>query len=254
MATLLPFYQLMKIHQTIWRLCGAWFTNYSFPRLYTTYSIVLHILHLNFCISQWMYLQNVYTMIEAIDILTVGSIFTLVSIKSVLFIWQKPKCVQILNLLNDIERTIDSESEVEQMIVKKTTRQMRIIGMLIAVCAFNAALIHFIMTQVLSGQRLLVFPAIMPFDWQHNDYWFYGSIVYQSLFAIYSSVILATLDIIGPHIYMLLEAYLRILDHRLKSIGWERPGGPSADDEGIFQAHGDRQIVECVKLHKQCLK
>lgn len=249
----LPFNQLMKGHETIWRFCGAWFTNYSFPRLYTVYSVLLHSLHVLFCISQWMYLRNVYTMIEAIDILTVGSIFTLVSIKSVLFIRQKPTCVRVLALLNEIEASIDTESKVEQAIVKKTLRQMQFIGKLIALCAFNAAFIHFIMTQVLNVQRLLVFPAIMPFDWQHNDYWFYGTIVYQMAFAMYSTIILATLDIIGPHIYMLLEAYLRILDHRVKSIGWKHDPASHPDPE-LFQADDERKIVECVKFHKQCLR
>lgn len=245
----------MKGHETIWRFCGAWFTNYTFPRLYTVYSVLLHFLHLCFTISQWMYLRNVYTMIEAIDILTVGSIFTLVSIKSVLFIWQKPMCVQILNLLRDIENSIDTKSEVEQIIVKKTLGQMRFIGKLIALCGFNAAFIHLIMTQFLSGQRLLVFPAILPFDWLHNDYWFYGTLVYQMVFAMYSTIILATLDIIGPHIYMLLEAYLRILDYRVKSIGWQHQT-PSEYGESSenFTAEGERKIVNCVKFHKQCLR
>lgn len=250
----------MVYHKTLWRYCGAWFKHYSYPRLYTAYSVLLHMLHICFCTSQWIYLRNVHTMIEAIDILTVGSIFTLVSIKSILFIWHKPMCVEILELLRTIDDQVDGKSVAEQCIVKKTVRQMRIIGILIAVCAFNAAFIHLIMTQVLSGQRLLVFPATMPFDWQHNNYWFCATNVYQMVFALYSTAILATLDIIGPHIYMMLEAYLRILDNRMKSIGWRQSVfgvgrlEMSLEEKRKWNTEAEVELVDCVKLHKQCLR
>lgn len=245
----LPFNQILKTHKIVWRLCGAWFSENSYPRLYKTFSGLLHLLHLTFCISQWLYLKEVHGLMKANDIATVSSIFTLVSVKSILFIRRKEKCVDILELLLDMEKDIDNESAAEQAIVQKTLEQMRFIGKLIAICASSAAFVQLFLTQVLSKDRLLVFPAIMPVDWQHDNFALYATNVFQMVCALYSSAILATLDIIGPHLYMMLDAYVQILHHRLKSIGWT-----SSKSTKVTLKNYDLQIVSCIKFHEQCLR
>lgn len=245
----LPFDRLLAIHQTLWRYCGAWFTNDSHPWLYTIYSLFLHVVHLLFCASLWFYMQNARDMMEANDLLTVGSIFTLVSVKSILFVRRQAKCIEILATIRRLEQAVQPMSDVEQAIVQKTVYEMLFIGKFIGVCAFSAAFIHVFMTQVLSRERLLIFPAALPYDWMQSNALLHGTNVFQMFCALYSSAILATLDIIGPHLYMMLNAFVRVLGHRMATIGWDQEISGKIDDVATT-----RQILNCILFHEQCLR
>lgn len=239
------FTRIFRYHMLIWRYSGTWYGDQQ-TVAYIVWAIVLNALLVYFWAGIWFYLGGVADVMEANDVLTFGAIFALVSVKTVLFVTSRHQCSAIMAQIGRMEASIETDDTgAEQRIVARTAAEMRRVGSVIAVCGFMAAFTHFTMTQFVDGRRLLVFPASTPYEWEHNDWAFYGTNAFQLLFALYSATMLATLDIVGPHMYLSLRAFLEVLAVRSARIGVVDGGVRRAD---VWATR------RCIEFHMDCLR
>lgn len=86
--------------------------------------------------------------------------------------------------------------------------------------------------------------ATYPYDISHNGAAFYPTLLFsQYFFTFHSSIILGTLDTVGPNMMMIMKAYLEILNRRLRALGYETD-----------RQEAERRLRECLEFHKVCVE
>lgn len=259
-STSSQFARVFRYHRFIWRYSGIRTdttpAHVSQQRLAhdaarVAWALLLNAALVYFWLGIWHYLGGVADLMEANDVLTFGGIFALVTVKTVLFVASRRRCTAILAQIERMERAIEAEDDAttgaERRIVRRTVGEMLRVGCIIGFVGCCAAFSHLALTQLVgngSGRRLLVFPASTPYAWQDDALAFYATNTFQLVFALYAAVMLATLDIVGPHMYMALRAFVEVLAVRVAQIG--EVGG------------GDRREAaatrRCIRWHLECLR
>lgn len=108
------FARVFRYHRFIWRYSGTWYDDQAdCPNLpahvaYIAWALLLNAALVYFWLGIWHYLgSGVADLMEANDVLTFGSIFALVTVKTVLFVRSRRRCAAILAQIERMERTIE---------------------------------------------------------------------------------------------------------------------------------------------------
>lgn len=83
-----------------------------------------------------------------------------------------------------------------------------------------------------------------PIDRIENSAVYYVANLIQYGLAIHTSILLGTMETLGPNLMLILTAYLKILNQRLRELGWNK-----RNDKKMLS-----KIRDCVEFHKDCIE
>lgn len=230
----------------VWRIFGHWYPKEpkNGPSSNKVVAVILNVSFLFFWTTQFMYLTGgVENLIVLTDIVTVGIIFFLATLKGALMIYNTERMERLLRMVDDMEESTKGSAE-EEAIVVATVPIMRLNWSIISVCGAVCATTQFLKTMVVS-ENILMHPSYIkkPFYTIDNTALYYVVNLIQYGMALHTGILLGTMETVGPNLMLVLNAYLKILNQRLMGLAWN-----------TTNAETIRRMRECVEFHKVCIK
>lgn len=244
--------KIMNIHLKYWRFGGIW----PLPSdgiLYRVYMLVLQLFAsviFNGCVlaSLW----NHHTFEDFLKCLMPAITTVLTSVKIAILLRNQSK---MFGMFADMQQLDDQfatttnklHHQIDDEIVAEALRRSRQLLLFISVTSYTAITLAFLMA-ILSPEKLFMWPTALPYDVEHDDRLYYGSLVLQYALNLYVGIMFTSLDIYGPVLLIVLTVYMDRLGLRLKRIG--RDAATTAAGK-----KGDAdELNKCVAYHIQCFQ
>lgn len=238
---------IMARHLTFWKICAMWPWEEKLRVWQRVYFLFLCFLVLFVVLSIFMYLfiaDNIFDFARALNpvLISVPCI-----IKAILFVVHKQHVIDLLDLMNQLDNTTNTE---EQQIITRATKQSKYMFLIFGfVCYSYLTLVS--VTALLRTERVLLFPAVIPFHWQQSTMQYYIiAIVPQMAAVLVVLTCLTTLDTYGPTFYLKLCAYFNLLGLRLSKLGHCKDGLRKHNYSGKNQ----ESLRDCIIYYNLCLK
>lgn len=169
------------------------------------------------------------------------------SVKYCLFRYQRDRLGEMVKLVLKIENLTVQTDASEQELLRSGVNSMNwIANTNICACWFGTIIL--ILKSLFSAERALIVPIKLPIwiDWK-NQYWVYAlCMLLEIMITSYLVILTTTLDFFGPHMFILLNSYLAILDKRIRAIGWNS----DSIKLDVFQC----ELMRCFQFHNLCLR
>lgn len=105
-------------------------------------------------------------------------------------------------------------------------------------------LISFVKTELMMPSKL---PSSI--DWQNNDTAFALISCWHTISAAYLILLLSTVEFFGPNLFMILHAYMDILERRVSRIGWDL----NKTDYELWETFRS-DMKSCIQYHNMCIR
>lgn len=231
----------------VWRFFGHWYP--AEPRNGPSSNKIISILfngaYSFFWIGQFLYLtEGVENLIVLTDVVTLGMIFFLASFKGVLLIYNTARMERVFRMVDKMEESTIGSKE-EEAIILATLPTLRRNWLGISICGVICATTQMLKT-TLNSENILMHPSYLrrPIDRIENIYLYYVCNLVQYGMAIHTSVLYGTMETIAPNLMLVLNAFLKIFNHRLTQLG----RNTSNNEETMSK------MRECVEFHKICIE
>lgn len=187
---------------------------------------------------------------EKTFIWTIVLMSCLVCVKYCLFRAQRDRLDEIIETVKEIEQSTSTGSASEQQLLQSRVDVMKWISMS-NVFTTSFALCALCLSIYSNAEPELLFPTKLPawVDWRNHNWMYALCILWQCLSMAYMAALTLTGDFFGPHMFILLDTFLAILDQRIRQIGWNT-NTASVHLEELFK----RDLILCYQLHALCLR
>lgn len=242
LSIMLHFRKFFSQNIYAWSLCGIWFPKLPSPERGSNKvaAVIIHFGQIVLWSTQWVHLtRGVENLTVATDVLTMVIIFSMVTMKGFLMIGNTKKMQTAVHLLEQMEATTIGSKE-EEAIILDMVPKMRRNWITISGCGVICCTLQFI-TCLVKEENILLHASDYPYDTDNNNGAYYTTLIFQYIFAFHTSIILGTLDTIGPNMMLIMKTYLLILNGRLRALGWETD-----------KIEAERKLRECLMFHKMC--
>lgn len=255
--------QVLERHIFACRILGIWPKNSDTGYWYRGYFMC--IILLNFIlipISMWLSLTKIESIDDFCEAMIPSFYSTLVGIKAICIYFNRKKFMKLFDLFEQLERAA-IHSKDENRIMENNLSIIKYIFVGFGVTAF-AGVNGVMLYHLFNDDRILLWPAIYPFDWQQNAWRYYAVLALQYVSTMHYNIFAMANEAQGPSLFILLTTFLDILGKRLCSIGandeHEMVVGmpiiviPRKKNIEENQRSAERELIECAKLHQLCIE
>lgn len=210
-------------------------------------------------------LRDATTILGANEILTPGVILTLLDIKCYAFVRYRRRATEVFRIMTEMEQLTRDQPDERSLITRAIRRSDNLTAIMWLSCEAVITLRYLV--TLFNGKRELMFPAVLPDAWQTDDQSFAIYNGAQFVLTVLGSCGLSTLDTYGPTMYLLLNAFVLILSKRLERLGavdgalGVRVRGAASGGQPAMTAEQRaderrrlRELIDCIRMHQQCLK
>lgn len=257
----------MQYHQQVWFYCGLWHTPGQ-PVWYISYTWFLTVF-VYFLFPLLITIQLFYTntIKEFTDILLIWPTAAF-GIKAALIAVNRRKIERLFVILQKMDEFVRLDSH--RRIVLLQNRESRRLVWFFSVEYYVSITTH-LFVALLSSGPVLMWPAWLPLDYEHNYAVYFLFNIYMYLSSLLNGYVFTSLDVYGVALYKLLGAHLDILSEQLSDLGHngadeihqadttashKRPQRVS--EEAVpparrhWQRRNEHKLHACVRYHMLC--
>lgn len=257
-------WKILKRHILVLRYSGVWPDKEDSCLCYTAYTIIIILVcFLFFPIGIWRSLIISDTLSDFIFKLPPSIYPVFLSTKTISLIYKKRSFRKLFDLLAELEEAAAQTIE-EKNAIKKSQFEAKClfigIGVINALYTTGNAFLA-----ITNDERKLMWPSVYPFNWENSLLLYYLTLSLQYFVTMYFALITMPLEINGPACFIMLSTFLNILGKRLSCLGGhELEMSYVKHDKNVTSATINQKrikdqlnlsaIIECIKLHKLCIK
>ncbi|XP_001356970.3 odorant receptor 33c [Drosophila pseudoobscura] len=167
------------------------------------------------------------------------------SLKHVAHLYHLQEIAEIQKLLIELDGYVDSEEEHRYYVDHLQCQARRFTRCLYA--SFVVIYVLFLlnlMILIASEDRMLVYPAYFPFDWQGNGYLYAIALGYQSICLVLEGIQGVSNDTFSPLTLCFLGGHIHMWGLRMRKLGYEE------EDEESPSVNHHQQLWNYIEQHK----
>lgn len=234
-----PF-DFMKV---VFQISGIWTGQKGWPFLYKVYAVLVQtFLFFAFGISMCINLASIKNIEDITESFYMTLTIILMLIKILNLVVRSGNLLQFLEGVNSplIEPETDGELEMFKRAYSSFNRQRNFL----LVCGWSCILSALYASAFGDGDKL-PYPGWFPFDWKHNQKYFWIAYSYQVFAMGLSCTTNVSTDLTGGYLSFQVSIFFRLVSRRLAAIGNSRGDGELFPDEKTIHA-----LVRCIEMHQ----
>jgi len=214
----------------------------SWKKLYIAYNIVFHLLiTIGYPVHLGLALFRNGNLTDDIRNLTFFTTYAACSVKFIIYAYNFDKVRRMKELLKLLDSRVNSPSDMD--IYNQLKAQLKIIlYAFIGICLICATMAE--LAFILQDERVLLYPAWLPFDWRNSSRNFYIANVYQIVGSCYQLLQNYVNDCFPVVMLCIISAHSKMLYLRIEQIGVME----------LEDAETQTELEACITDHKRLLK
>lgn len=255
----------MQYHQQVWFYCGLWHTSGQ-PVWYISYTWFLAVF-VYFLFPLLITIQLFYTntIEEFTDILLIWPTAAF-GIKAALIAVNRRKIEQLFVILHKMDEFVRLDAH-RRIVLQQNSESHRLV--LFFSVEYYVSITTHLFVALLSTGPVLMWPAWLPLDYEHNYVVYFLFNIYMYLSSLLNGYVFTSLDVYGVALYKLLGAHLDILSEQLAALGHNgndeilradstgpqrkhRASSHAVPARTHWQRRNEHKLHACVRYHKLC--
>lgn len=243
----------MRYHILVWQICGIWPPRSPrLARLYPIYAgLVFGSLFVVFPGCMVLHLLRVPDLSALVATMLICSTCVLTSVKGSFVVGNRHRIRQLFACLRAMDAYVVDERQGR--LIERARRECRRIVIVLCVLYYGGVNSAFGLSQLdqAGDARVLMWPSWYPgVPWQHGAGWVLRVVLgYQYVASLFVALLDSSVDVYGAALHKVLGAHIDGLAMRLSELGGSGDGDGDRGD-----AHWERQLRQCARHHRLCIR